>query len=306
MQSRDTINGPHSQDCIACGSKTLQKRWSVTSSFFADRALQMKPEIVPILKCLICGTEYFDLVVTDEELDRLYDDYRGEKYFTQRNGFEPWYTREMNSGLGGETEMRKRRDAFKNALTQAGIKNDFGSVLDHGGDRGQMLGDLKAARKAVYEISGVASEPGVEPIREEEMRAGKWDLIMSCHVLEHLAFPAALVADLVALGRAGTVYFIEVPKETVPTSGFNGTAAQRRWLQWLIKHPRLFKFFDFLSTGIRARLGVVLPLLFFPLREHLTFFTVRGVKSMLTDKGLTVLTADIMTTGHIGVVAVKR
>jgi hypothetical protein len=306
MQSRDTINGPHSHDCIACGSKRLLKRWSVTSSFFAQRALSMKPEIVPILKCLICGTEYFDLLVTDEQLDRLYDDYRGETYFKQRNRLEPWYTKEMNSGLGGETEMRKRRNALNDALTQAGIENDFGSVLDHGGDRGQMLGDLKADRKAVYEISGVASEPGIEPISEGEMRAGKWDLILSCHVLEHLAFPAALVADLVALGGAGTVYFIEVPKESVPTSGFNGTVVQRRWLQWLIKHPRLFKLFDFLSTGIRARLGVVLPFLFFPLREHLTFFTVRGVKSMVADKGLTVLTANIMATGHIGVVAVKR
>jgi Methyltransferase domain len=306
MQSRDTTNGPHRHDCIACGSKKLHKRWSVTSSFFAERALLTKPEIVPILKCLICGTEYFDLLVTDEQLDRLYDDYRGEKYFKQRNCFEPWYTKELNSGLGGEIEMRKRRDALNDALTQAGIRNDFGSVLDHGGDRGQMLGDLKSARKAVYEISGVASEPGIEPVHEDEMRAGKWDLILSCHVLEHLAFPAALVADLVTLGGSGTVYFIEVPNESVPTSGFNGTAVQRRWLQWLIEHPRLFKFFDFLSTGIRARLGVVLPFLFFPLREHLTFFTVHGVKSMLNDKGLTVLAANIMSTGHIGVVAVKR
>jgi hypothetical protein len=258
------------------------------------------------LICRTCGTEYFDLLVTAEQLDRLYKDYRGEEYFKQRNGFEPWYTKDINGGLGGEQEMRKRRDALLRALAEAGIENDFGAVLDHGGDRGQMLVELKANRRAVYEISGVVSEPGIESIGEADMRAGKWNLILSCHVLEHLTFPAALVADLVSLGGAGTVYFIEVPQECVPNSGFNGTAIQRRWLQWLVRHPHLFKFFDFLSTGIRARLGVVLPFLFVPLREHLTFFTIRGVQSMLSDHGLSVLTANRMNTGHIGVVAVKR
>jgi Methyltransferase domain len=305
MQSRDAT-GRHSHGCIACGCNELLKKWSVTSSFFAARALLRKPEIVPLLICRTCGTEYFDLLVTAEQLDRLYKDYRGEEYFKQRNGFEPWYTKDINGGLGGEQEMRKRRDALLRALAEAGIENDFGAVLDHGGDRGQMLVELKANRRAVYEISGVVSEPGIESIGEADMRAGKWNLILSCHVLEHLTFPAALVADLVSLGGAGTVYFIEVPQECVPNSGFNGTAIQRRWLQWLVRHPHLFKFFDFLSTGIRARLGVVLPFLFVPLREHLTFFTIRGVQSMLSDHGLSVLTANRMNTGHIGVVAVKR
>ncbi len=300
------MEGRHRHSCIACGAARPIKEWSLTSSFFAERALLAKPEVISILKCSACGTQYFDLLISDEQLERLYKDYRGERYFRQRNRYEPWYTSAINSGMGGEIEMRKRRAALGDALSQAGIKNDFRNVLDHGGDRGQMLQDLNAGRKAVYEISGVASEPGVDAIGEEELRTHEWDLILSCHVLEHLTFPAKFVAELVSLGRTGTVYFIEVPDESVPNCRFNATFAQRRWLEWLVKSPHLLKLFDFLATGTRARLGVALPFLFFPLREHLTFFTVSGIKSMLGQNGLSVLTARVLDTGHIGIVAIKQ
>jgi hypothetical protein len=306
MKGDSSIVSRYRDACIACGSERPTKEWTVTSSFFSERALLTAPKIISIMKCSACGTQYFDLLVTNEQLDRLYDDYRGEKYFNQRNRLEPWYTNAINNGMGGDAEMSKRRDALKNALALAGVKDDFRCVLDHGGDRGQMLKDLKADRKAVYEISGVVSDPGIESISEPEMRIVEWDLILSCHVLEHLTFPARFVGDLVSLGRDGTIYFIEVPDESVPRCGFNATALQRRWLEWLITHPSLFKLFDFLSTGIRARLGVAPPLMFFALREHLTFFTVSGIKSLLTQNGLSVLSASMLDTGHIGVVAVKR
>ena len=202
--------------------------------------------------------------------------------------------------------MSKRRAALKAALARAGVKDVFRGVLDHGGDRGQMLQELQAQRKAVYEISGVANDPGIEAISEGQMRGSEWDLILSCHVLEHLTFPGEFVSDLASLGCRGTIYYIEVPDEAVPRCRFNSTDLQHRWLEWLIKHPNTFKLFDLLSTGIRARLGVALPLMFFPLREHLTFFTVSGLKSLLAKKGLSVITGEVLETGHIGIVAVKR
>jgi hypothetical protein len=305
MNGDSSTAGRYRDACIACGAERLSREWSVTSSFFSERALLTVPKIISILKCSACGTQYFDLLVTKEQLDRLYDDYRGEKYFKQRNRFEPWYTSAINYGMGSEAEMRTRRDALKSALILAGVEDDFRCVLDHGGDRGQMLKDLRADRKAVYEISGVVSEPDIESISESEMRIVKWDLILSCHVLEHLTFPAQFIGDLISLGRAGTIYFIEVPDESVPRCLFNATVLQRRWLEWLITHPRMFKLFDFLSTGIRARLGVAPPLMFFALREHLTFFTVSGINSLLTRNGLSVLSASRLATGHIGVIAVK-
>lgn len=306
MNGEGAIEGRFAGGCIACGGKRLRKEWTVISSFFAERALLGKPQVIALFKCCECGTQHFDFLATDEQLARLYCGYRGEEYFRQRHAFEPWYTAGINSGMGGEIGMSKRREALKRALAQAAVHSHFRGVLDHGGDRGQMLSDLSAERKAVYEISGVSGESGIESIGEEEMRAAKWDLILSCHVLEHQSCPAALVSDLVSLGHPGTVYFIEVPNESVASRRINSTDLQRYWLGWLIERPLLFKWFDFLATGVRSRLGLTLPFLFVPLREHLTFFTVEGLQALLTDAGLTVLFATILRTGHIGVVAVKQ
>jgi 2-polyprenyl-3-methyl-5-hydroxy-6-metoxy-1,4-benzoquinol methylase len=265
-----------------------------------------KPGLVPLLACLNCGTRHFDIEVTDDQLGRLYADYRGASYFKQRHDFEPWYTRSINDGIGGQEEMRKRRAILNDALADAGVPNTFQSVLDHGGDRGQLLSDLQATRKAVYEISGVPTEAGVESISERDMRESSWDLILSCHVLEHLTNPAAYLRDLVSLGDVNTMYFIEVPNEPAYCSNLNSTSGQRNWLAWLCTRRVLFKLFDFLSTGTRAALHVVPPLMFVPLREHLTFFTISGLKYLLQHNGLTVINAGLLASGHIGIVAGKK
>lgn len=161
--------------------------------------------ITSLLHCTVCGTRYFDLAVTDADLARLYADYRGDAYFKQRHHFEPWYTRSVNDGIGSEIYMRARRAALSAALAEAGIVKNFSTVLDHGGDRGQMLLELNAPLKAVYEISGVAPDPEITAVDEAELKSGRWDLILSCHVLEHLPDPAGYVMELVRLGHEDTV-----------------------------------------------------------------------------------------------------
>jgi hypothetical protein len=292
--------------CVACGSRNLFREWSITSTFFATRALSTDPRVIDFLGCRDCGTRFFCLPLSDAQLARLYAGYRGEDYFRQRHALEPWYTRDVNDGLGGDEEMRKRREALRAALAAAAVANDFRAVLDHGGDRGQMLKDLQASRRATFEISGVTPDAGVESVAEADMRASEWDLILCCHVLEHQISPASYVRDLMTLGRRGTVYYIEVPDESTPATAFNGTSLQRRWLAFLCRRPVLLKLFDFLSTGVRYRLGRVLPLLFLPLREHMNFFTVAGIRRLMADNGCEVLMAGKLATGHIGVVARKR
>jgi hypothetical protein len=255
--------------------------------------------------CTSCRTRHFDLAITDTDLARLYADYRGEAYFRQRHQFEPWYTRAMNENLGAEAEMKNRRAVLGEALAECGFTGAFGAVLDHGGDRGQMLLDLSSPLKAVYEISGVTPEPGVTSIDHAAMTARKSDLILSCHVLEHLPAPTDCVAELAALDHAGTVYFFEVPDEAFKSFQLNTSNLQQSWIGWLTKHPALFKLMDFASTSLRIKLRLVPPLFFVTLREHLTYFSIAGLARMLQDNGLSVLSARIRANGHIGIVAIK-
>ncbi len=292
--------------CLCCQSSTLDREWGVTSSFFAQRALLRDPEVVPLLHCTSCRTRFFELAVSANDLGRLYADYRGEAYLRQRQRFEPWYSRAYNDSIGGDTEMRARREVLRAALAESGVGDRFQAVLDHGGDRGQMLLDLKAPRLAVFEISGAAPEPGVTSIDLATMQASNWDLILSCHVLEHVPDPRGYIGDLVALGQPGTTFFLEVPNETFRSFAFNRSDVQRAWIAWVATKPSLFKLFDFLSSGVRIKLRAVPPLLFVALREHLTFFTIAGLTHLLQDAGLTVLSAKIRATGHIAVVAIKQ
>jgi len=291
------------QTCRCCGSPHLRQEWAATSSFFAHRALRRAPEAVPLSFCHACSTRYFDFPLTDDDLGRLYAGYRGEEYFSLRHGFEPWYTRAVNDDLGGELGMAQRRAALAGALAEAGIAPVFTNVLDHGGDRGQILRDLNAGFKAVYEISGVAADAGVVAIDAAQLKTRAWDLVLSCHVLEHLTAPETYVAELVSLGHPGTVYFFEVPNERFRSFSLNGSGAQKSWISWAAKRPALFKLLDFLSTGIRIRLSTVPPLLFLFLREHLTFFTIDGLSRLLERHALSILSAKILATGHIGVLA---
>ncbi|MGE4481367.1 class I SAM-dependent methyltransferase [Acidocella sp.] len=240
---------------------------------------------------------------TDEELGRLYDDYRGEAYFKQRNHFEPWYTREFNDALGAEAEMQSRRDVLANVLVEGNLTGRFGSVLDYGGDRGQMLSVLNATMKSVYDISGVAPDPGVIAIDEEALQRGSWDLILCCHVLEHLPDPRAHVQKLLALGHPGTAYFFEVPNENFHSVRASSWLIQKTWLTWLVKYPWLFRKFDFLSRNLDYHFHFVPPVLFFPLCEHLNFFTCAGITSFLKSNGFKVESASVRDSGHIAVLA---
>jgi hypothetical protein len=293
--------------CLFCGGAGRDE-YSLLSKFFARRALGGDAEVVKIFRCAQCESRFFKADIGDEALGRLYSGYRGEEYFRLRHGYEPWYSRALNDGIGSEAEFAARRKALLDVLARAGIANRFADVLDHGGDRGQMIapgGGLDADRPAVFEVSGVAPEPGVEAIDQAELHARPWSLILSCHVLEHVSDPAGYMADLVGLGRAGSLFFIEAPNEKYASPAFNGSGMQKAWLSWLARTGIVFKALDFLSTGLRVKLGLVPPFGFVALREHLQIITVKGLRAFLAKFELEILACEIAETGHIVALARK-
>jgi hypothetical protein len=294
--------------CICCGERSFKKGYGLISPFFSERVLEQADSlIVDVLLCKSCKSRFFDVDISEAQLGRLYDDYRGNSYFEQRNKHEPWYTKAINDDIGGGEEFVKRLKTCVDALAVAQVKNEFTAALDHGGDRGQMLsgGVIHAQQRAVYEISGVTPEHDVENITYQQMCDTSWDFILSCHVLEHLTNPSSYVADLSALGHKGTVYFFEVPNEGYVSFGFNGTWLQRQWLNWLISHKVVLRIFHLLSVVFRIKLRIVLPFLFLALNEHLNYFSVQGLHKLLVAQGLDVKYSGIGSSGHIVAVAIK-
>jgi hypothetical protein len=264
---------------------------------------------IQIYLCASCKSKFFDVDLSNQQLSLLYSAYRGDKYFKQRNFFEPWYTRRINDGIGDEKNFSIRRAELIRALTMAKIKNKFRNVLDHGGDKGQMLkkenNGINANKRFVYEISGIQPDSDVSSISYNKMIREKWDFILSCHVLEHLPHPKSYLKDLVNIGHKGTVFFIEVPDETWKSLSFNKSSIQCSWLNWLTKKTTLLKLMHFFSIIFKLKFKFIPPFLFPALNEHLNFFTVRGLNNILVNSGLTVKACYVAKSGHIIAVAQK-
>lgn len=292
--------------CPFCGG-SLTSYYTLTSRFFSERACKSAhPEVVALLSCSLCQSMLFNSDFTQEQMNNLYHQYRGKDYFVMRNKYEPWYTDKINKGIGDNKEFNLRRKVLIESLEENHISNSFKYILDHGGDKGQMIspsGGLNAEFRAVCELSGVELEKGITRISPEEAKEINWDLILSCHVIEHLPDPFSYLREILALGNSKTIYFFEVPHERHIISHFCSQSGYVSWLNFLSKNERLMMLFDFYSIVTRKIFNRIFVGGFTALREHLQFFTVKGFSELLNKSGYNVIYCSIGKAGHIVAIA---
>ena len=295
--------------CPFCGG-SVTSYFTLISRFFSERALKRdRPSVVSLLSCSSCGSMLFNADFTQEQMQNLYHNYRGKDYFLTRNKYEPWYTDQINKGIGDEKEFDLRRMVLIKNLQENHILNNFKCVLDHGGDKGQMIsrsGGLNAEFRAVCELSGVDTEPDVIRLSHEKASGIDWDLILSCHVIEHLPDPFLYLQEILALGNNNTTYFFEVPYEKHVISNFCSWPRYVSWLNFLAKNDKIMILFDFYSVVTRRIFKRVFFGGFTALREHLQFFTVMGFSELLRSSGFNVISCSVGEAGHIIAIAKKQ
>lgn len=165
-----------------------------------------------LIYCKSCGIYYSQYRPTNEEMDRLYKDYRGEIYVKQRIRFEPEYTADVYYDKEVERQRKNRLGAY---LKENVNVENIRCFLDYGGDNGEFIPDeFNNAYRYVYDISGVDVVPGVCRIKSfDELKNYDWDLITCCHVLEHVSDPMQIVKIMTGLLHEGSYLYIEVPYE---------------------------------------------------------------------------------------------
>ena len=91
-------------------------------------------------------------------------------------------------------------------------------VLDFGGDEGQFIPDIDSIEaRAVFEVSSVSSLEGVNRFRDwTQVRGFSPDMIMMCHVLEHVENARELVETAFSVLASGGLTYIEVPLDSPP------------------------------------------------------------------------------------------
>jgi hypothetical protein len=137
--------------CVCCGSGNLARSPAILMPFVAARVFDWYPveidedwglktiqnghaySICNSLQCQDCHLLFLDIRFTDEELGKLYSDYRGLEYSQLREQFEPGYI-ERNSRLNEGVPFLDQVESFIRPHLQFPI-----ALLDWGGDTGSIL-----------------------------------------------------------------------------------------------------------------------------------------------------------------------
>ena len=198
--------------------------------FVSDRAmglppLQITPEMhlhtIPSgtayalcksLLCNCCGHLFSSYRFDDEEMTRLYKDYRGADYCLLRDHYEPGYVAQ-NAALCASGFSRESIEAFLSPL----LKTIKPRILDWGGDTGLNTPFVDRAELIhIFEPSGILPEvPCAINVAEPNDFLPSYDLLVLSNVLEHMPWPIATLEMLVKRMNFNSVLFIEVPFESI-------------------------------------------------------------------------------------------
>ena len=194
----------------------------------------------------------------DEDIMRLYRDYRSPVYNRERIHYEPEYA-QIAAAIGqDQREVSTRRAALSAFLRKALQTSDAHTILDYGGADGRFIPDIPGS-KFVYEISTTEPVPGVTRIKSES-ELGTYSIVLFAHVTEHVTHPLNLVRKLSAYVESGGYIYIETPQEI--------SDQQRAELQ---------------RSALRLDIGI---------HEHINYYCVPAVAALLESAGFTVVAIE--------------
>lgn len=280
------------KSCIVCRGTDLKRTAAVVAPFIRQYVLSATkvieaPRIAALLTCGACDMTFFDARYDSNEVNALYSEYRGERYYQRRHRVEPLYTRKLNGDIGGDGDIVRQRKNVVGAFVRDLLGEvTVSSVMDFGGDAGQFIPDLPGAERYVLELSDVPPAKGVRRLGCLDDVKHPVDLMMLAHVLEHVSDPVALLEQLASITAAEGHLYVEVPLDRPMTPPAWAENWHSSWVDAVTKSTRRTVLADALSTPVRllARQHWV-PLTFPRVHEHLNFFTLASLTRALDLSG---------------------
>jgi len=161
-------------------------------------------------------------------------------------------------------------------------------VLDVGGDEGQFIPNIDSIKhRAVLEVSGVRPVDGAKVLTEwNEADEFLPDMIMMCHVIEHIENARENVENAARVLHPGGLLYIEIPLDRPnKVTRIFSTQMYLKYTQLLCKVPVLFIGADLLSLISRRLLGRPIPGAVIKQNEHINFFDGKTVSTVVETLG---------------------
>ena len=233
-----------SNSCIICGNIKIFKRSAILMPFIADRVFGWTPFFleknfnirtikmgivysnVNSCYCKLCHLIYLDMRFDEDELKKLYKDYRGVKYNELRIKYEPEY-KEMDNYIKNiySIENRKKTEEYLSEHL-----DNFSEILDWGGGDGgntPFFGDKKI-NIDIFDISGnkIKEKINIRFINKVEKQ---YDLITALHVFEHVPYPLSLLNEIGRALKLDGYIYIEVPFENIMRNVIDPINEKNHW-----------------------------------------------------------------------------
>jgi SAM-dependent methyltransferase len=209
--------------CACCKSTNIVKFNSTMDSFVIKRMLKksVKPENLgpcELIHCLDCDYRGSSYRFEREEEAVYYFEYMRDDYLKERNikHVADFYHNDM-------TYRKMRQDAAATILKDVVDFQSITSVLDFGGDSGDMIPlELSHAKKYVLDTDNRVSSEDILFITGPD-QCDPMDLVMCSHTLEHVSDPYELIVEIKKYIKPGGWFYLEIPHEGdwTPASGHN-------------------------------------------------------------------------------------
>ena len=147
----------------------------------------------------------------DDDIMRLYRDYRSDSYNRERIQYEPSYSSIAAQVGQDQTEISNRVRSLNAFLHRNLGSRQPATILDYGGADGKFLPDYPGS-KSVYEVSDIQPVAGVTRIHDES-KLGLYSLVLLSHVIEHATHPVDLVRKVASYVEPDGYLYLETPQE---------------------------------------------------------------------------------------------